>query len=69
MGIFLIIHCNLRLKKNCAKVICSDEYLKNNKFFTKEELIDKSDIVIIGVPHKNYKKLNLKNKKIINIWG
>ena len=57
------------LKKNGTKVICSDEYIKNKKFVTKEELIDKSDIIIIGVPHRNYNKLNFKNKKIINIWG
>ena len=57
------------LKKNGTKVICSDEYIKNKKFVTKEELIDKSDIIIIGVPHRNYNKLNFKNKRIINIWG
>jgi UDP-N-acetyl-D-mannosaminuronic acid dehydrogenase len=57
------------LKNNCSKVICSDEYIKNNKFVKKEELIDQSDIIIIGVPHKNYKNLNFKKKKVINIWG
>ena len=63
---------SLKLKKNllkhCKKVLCSDEFIKNPNFVTKEELIQQSDIIIIGVPHDQYKNLNFKQKKLINIW-
>ena len=51
-----------------ASVICSDEYIQNPAFVSKEHLISKSDVIVIGVLHKQYKKINFKDKKIINIW-
>ena len=40
------------------------------KILKKKNLIKKSDIIIIGVPHKQYIKIKFpKNKKIIDIWG
>ncbi len=57
------------LKHHGAKVICSDEYIKDPSFVNKEELIQKSDIIIIGSPHDKYRNLNFKQKKLINIWN
>ena len=56
------------LKNKCKLIYCSDEYVNSKNFVSKDFLIKKCDIIIIGSPHKQYKKLNLKNKKIINIW-
>ncbi len=63
-----------KLKKNlskmCKNVFCSDPYVTQDK--TLHDLkftIKKSDILIIGSPHKIYKKLNFKNRKVIDIWG
>lgn len=56
------------LKNKCKLIYCSDEYINSKNFVSKDFLIKKSDIIIIGSPHKQYKKLKLKNKKIINIW-
>ena len=59
-----------KLKKLKFKTYQSDEYYLNKNNITKEKLISSSDVIIIGAPHKNYKKINYpKNKKIINIWG
>ena len=52
-----------------SNVICSDEYIKDKDFFTKEKLINQSDIIIIGSPHDIYKKINFKNKILVNIWN
>ena len=62
-----------KLKKmldiSSKKLICSDEYIDDNRFISKEELIDKSDIIILGVPHKNYKDLKIPSSKIIyDMW-
>jgi UDP-N-acetyl-D-mannosaminuronic acid dehydrogenase len=57
------------LKKNKFKYLCSDEYYNFKENVSKKILIKKSDIIIIGVPHKNYLKLKIpKNKILINIW-
>ena len=59
-----------KLKKLNLKILQSDEYYKAKNGISKKELIKRSDIIIIGAPHRAYKKLkiNKKKKKIIDIW-
>ena len=57
------------LKLECHKVYCSDEFVKNANFVSKEELIKKSDIIILGAPHSAYKNLNLGKKYVVDIWN
>lgn len=53
-----------------AKVYYSDEYVKDATFISKEELIRSSDIIIIGVPHSQYKGLVIPDKiKVVDLWG
>jgi UDP-N-acetyl-D-mannosaminuronic acid dehydrogenase len=53
-----------------AKVYYSDEYAKDPTFVLKEELIESSDIVIVGVPHLAYKGLMMPEKtEVIDLWG
>ena len=48
----------------------SDEYYKDKNNIDKYELIKKSDIIILGTPHKAYKNLKIKkNKVLLDIWG
>jgi UDP-N-acetyl-D-mannosaminuronic acid dehydrogenase len=62
-----------KLKKICEvefkKVYCSDVYIKEEGFVTAPELIKKSDLVIIGTPHREYLKLNIPKNKLMDIWG
>jgi UDP-N-acetyl-D-mannosaminuronic acid dehydrogenase len=58
------------LKKISYKVFVSDEFYDHPEGISKENLIKKSDIVIVAVPHTNYKKIKIpKNKVIIDTWG
>ncbi|MCZ9956234.1 nucleotide sugar dehydrogenase [Brachyspira hyodysenteriae] len=61
-----------KLKKilsiSSKKVLCSDPYVKDNDLISLEEIIEKSDILIIGAPHKIYKDINT-NKKIVDVWN
>lgn len=63
-----------KLKKildlSVEKLFCSDEYIKNDNFVSKEELIKKSDIIILGVPHNNYSGLKIpKGKYTYDMWN
>ena len=51
-----------------ANVLCSDEFVKDSSFMSKEELIGQSEIVIIGAPHETYSTIDFSNVKLINIW-
>jgi UDP-N-acetyl-D-mannosaminuronic acid dehydrogenase len=57
------------LKKNKLNYLQSDEYYKNEHNVSANDLVKKSDIIIICVPHKKYKLLKIPKKKIvINTW-
>lgn len=57
------------LKSNGAEVYCSDEFIKNPNFVSKEELISNTDIIIIGVPHSAYKGLFIPNNiEVVDLW-
>ncbi|MFC1559525.1 nucleotide sugar dehydrogenase [Candidatus Margulisiibacteriota bacterium] len=62
-----------KLKKicemECKKVYCSDVYITEKGFVEAKELIKKSDIVILGALHKEYKKLNIPKNKLVDIWN
>jgi UDP-N-acetyl-D-mannosaminuronic acid dehydrogenase len=53
--------------KHAKGVLCSDEMLQRNYFVSKEELIRRSDLIIVATPHTEYKKINTQ-KPILDIW-
>jgi UDP-N-acetyl-D-mannosaminuronic acid dehydrogenase len=53
----------------CKKVYCSDVYVKEAGFVPAAELVKKSDVVIIGAPHREYLKLKIPRSKLIDVWG
>ena len=58
------------IKHEAKNVYCSDEYIKDEKFISKENLIKNSDIIIVATPHDKYKKLKISKKKIlVDIWS
>ena len=57
------------LKFHGANVFCSDEYVKDPKFITKEEIVEKCDLIIVGVPHSNYSELEIpEDMHVIDLW-
>ena len=58
-----------KLKKLKLNVIYTDEYYSDRNIYKLKTFLSKSDIIIVGAPHKKYKKLKLpKNKHYIDIW-
>ena len=53
-----------------AEVYCSDEFVKQTEFISKEELIKNTDVIIVGVPHSAYKGFFIpKDVEVIDFWG
>ncbi len=58
------------LSAKVKKIYCTDPFVKTDKNLSSlEKTIENSNILIVCVPHKKYKNLNLKNKEVIDIWG
>ena len=57
------------LRYHGARVVCSDEHVKDSAFVSKEELIASSDLVIIGVPHAAYARLTVPpSVELVDLW-
>ncbi len=53
-----------------ATVLCSDEFVKDPSFLPKDELVKRSEIVILGVPHDAYKNIVIPSaKRVMDVWG
>jgi len=51
-----------------STVLCTDPYIKNKDFFSLNDVLDQSEIIFIGCPHKEYDSLVIKDKLVINCW-
>jgi UDP-N-acetyl-D-mannosaminuronic acid dehydrogenase len=57
------------LRFHGAEVYYSDEYAKDPTFVSKEELVAKCDVLIVGVPHSQYKQLKVPGEKVVcDLW-
>jgi UDP-N-acetyl-D-mannosaminuronic acid dehydrogenase len=53
-----------------AHVMYSDEFVRDPTFVSKEALVTRADVVIVGVPHAAYRQLVLPpGKTLIDMWG
>jgi len=59
------------LEIEAKKVLCSDVYIREEGFVSAQELIRNSDIVILGAPHKRYKRYKdlISNKILVDVWN
>ena len=64
---------SLKLKSlfelDARTVLCSDPYVSQPGLVAPQELIDRSDIVVIATPHNVYKQLNYRDKHVVDIWN
>ncbi|MBD3387518.1 MAG: nucleotide sugar dehydrogenase [Candidatus Altiarchaeales archaeon] len=58
------------LRFHGADVYYSDEYVEDPTFVSKEELIGKCDIIIVGVPHSAYKDVVIpEDVEVVDTWN
>jgi UDP-N-acetyl-D-mannosaminuronic acid dehydrogenase len=58
------------LRFNGATVLYSDEFATDPTFISKEELVERSSIVILGAPHSAYKSLKIPSRVyLVDVWG
>jgi len=64
------LSCKLRkiLEVEAKCVLCSDIYVQEPEFISPEELIRRSDIVVLGVPHREYAHLDLGDRIVVDMW-
>ncbi|HJU10582.1 MAG TPA: UDP binding domain-containing protein, partial [Candidatus Binataceae bacterium] len=57
------------LELEAREVLCSDYYLHEPGLVETNELVERSDIIIIGTPHSPYKQLDFGAKPVFDLWN
>ena len=58
------------LAYEAAEVLCTDVYIDDPDFRPLEEVIERSDVLFVGAPHREYRELKLpRSKPVIDIWN
>lgn len=58
------------LRFHGAEVLYSDEFAKDPTFISKDELVARAQVVIVGVPHSAYRSLAIPpGVELVDLWG
>lgn len=58
------------MKFRASEVLPTDPYVKGDpELYPLEDVIEKSDLLILCAPHGQYKTLDTRRKPVIDIWG
>jgi UDP-N-acetyl-D-mannosaminuronic acid dehydrogenase len=52
-----------------AKVLCTDPYIMDETFEPVDKVLNDSDVLVIGAPHRAYRDLDLGGRAVVDIWG
>jgi UDP-N-acetyl-D-mannosaminuronic acid dehydrogenase len=62
-----------KLKKiltlHSGQVLTTDPFVADASLRSETEVLERSDILVIGAPHKRYKTLSYGNKPVVDIWN
>jgi UDP-N-acetyl-D-mannosaminuronic acid dehydrogenase len=52
-----------------ADVLCTDPYVPDPAFLPMEDVIRRSDVLVVGAPHAAYRGLDINGAEVVDIWG
>jgi UDP-N-acetyl-D-mannosaminuronic acid dehydrogenase len=53
-----------------ARVLASDAFARDESFVSVEQLVEESDIIVLGAPHEAYRDLRLPSEtQLVDVWG
>jgi len=57
------------LQWEAADVLCTDVYLQETGFLPVDEVVRRSDLLILTCPHREYRQLELGDKPVVDVWN
>jgi UDP-N-acetyl-D-mannosaminuronic acid dehydrogenase len=52
-----------------ARVLATDPYVDDDRLVTLECVLEESDILVLGAPHRAYRNLEIGGKDVVDVWG
>jgi UDP-N-acetyl-D-mannosaminuronic acid dehydrogenase len=58
------------LEYEAAAVVCTDPYVDDPRLVTLDEALERSDVLVLGAPHSDYRSLVIPvDKPVVDIWN
>ena len=52
-----------------AEVLTTDPYVQDDNLLPLDEVMARSDILVVGAAHSIYRELDLAGRDLVDIWG
>ena len=52
-----------------ATVLCTDPYVRDDRLLPLEEVVRRSEILVLGAPHRAYRELDVGGRDVVDVWG
>ena len=52
-----------------ADVLCTDPYVPDDRLVPLADVVRDAEVLVLGVPHKAYRSLEVGGKDVVDIWG
>ena len=52
-----------------ARVVSTDPYVQDDRLTTLDCVLEESEILVLGVPHKAYRELDVGGRDVVDVWG
>ncbi len=52
-----------------ADVLCTDPYVRDDRLVPLEEVLGRSDILVLAAPHRAYRALDVGGRDVVDVWG
>jgi UDP-N-acetyl-D-mannosaminuronic acid dehydrogenase len=52
-----------------ARVLCTDPYVRDDRLTTLECVLEESQIIVLGAPHREYARLDIGGRDVVDVWG
>jgi UDP-N-acetyl-D-mannosaminuronic acid dehydrogenase len=52
-----------------ATVVCTDPYVQDERLTALDDVLEVSDVLVLGAPHKQYRNLEIGGKDVVDVWG
>ena len=58
------------LQVRAREVLTTDPFVRTDAtLLLLDEVLDRSDLLIVGVPHSSYRSIDMSNKPVVDLWG
>ena len=52
-----------------ARVLCADPYVTDDRLSPLDVVLEQSEMLVIGAPHRAYRSLDLAGREVVDIWN